>query len=787
MTNRTRRSCRWAIWIASASVAWISTAVSATSSELFLEVTLNGVPVPQLTRFVQQDGRFLVQRSDLVALGMRWPRAPHDDDAPIDLARAAGVQLDVDVRRQRAQLTVPVNLLDRPLTRLDADERTVSQPAAAAVPNLLLNYELYAQRTRSATSTGNSLSGWTEWRLGGVGSGVFSQTVSSQWLSTPGAQDAAWRQVRLDSVWQRDLPDSLTTLTVGDFTTMALSWTRATRLGGVRLSRNFGLDPYSSTAPLASVRGEAVLPSVVELYINGVRQSQRQVAPGPFQIDELPFLNGAGNAQMTITDITGQRRAVELPLYGTPELLRAGLADWSVELGRVRRSYGIDSFDYAGGAVASGSLRYGFSDALTIDAHGEADARVQMAGGGLTWRLGTQGGVANASLASSRSDAGVGGRAALGYQWNDRFWRLGARMTRSDSAFADVASQHGAQVSRQSDQLFASTTTALGQIGLSMVRQRLSGEGAVRAMGLDWSHQLAGGSTLSLGLYRLLDSRSGSTLSMTWSMPLGRQVMASTSLRRQGKDSVATAQASGSAEGGRGWSWSVAQSAPASRTQGQLGYANQHGTWTAGVDGAAAHDAATASRSAYAAASGSVTWIERQLYATRRIDDAFALVSTDGIAGVPVRLENQTAGETDARGYLLLERLHAHQRNRVGIDVMDLPADIVAGPSQTDAVPQRRSGMRVQFQLKPTFAVTAVLQQADGAVVPVGSTLRVEAEGTTATQVGYDGRIYLVDPPPGAQLAVGIANANGLRCHAALPGHFASARGTLDLGVLACR
>ena len=82
--------------------------------------------------------------------------------------------------------------------------------------------------------------------------------MSSRLLSGDGNAndlDAVSRHsnVRLDTSWQLDLPDPMLSLTVGDTLTGALSWSRATRIGGVRLSRNFSLQPYRITAPLASL------------------------------------------------------------------------------------------------------------------------------------------------------------------------------------------------------------------------------------------------------------------------------------------------------------------------------------------------------------------------------------------------------------------------------------------------------------------------------------------------------------------------------------------------------
>src|SRR5690606_34905382 len=116
--------------------------------------------------------------------------------------------------------------------------------------------------------------------------------------------------IRLDSTWQLDFPERMLSLTVGDNVTGALSWTRPTRVGGIRLARNFSLQPYRVVTPLVSFTGESVLPSSVDLMINGIRQSREQVLPGQFQIDTAPTLNGAGQAQVVITDINGRSQVV---------------------------------------------------------------------------------------------------------------------------------------------------------------------------------------------------------------------------------------------------------------------------------------------------------------------------------------------------------------------------------------------------------------------------------------------------------------------------------------------
>ena len=64
----------------------------------------------------------------------------------------------------------------------------------------------------------------------------------------------------------------------------------------------------------------------------------------------------------------------------------------------------------------------------------------------------------------------------------------------------------------------------------------------------------------------------------------------------------------------------------------------------------------------YASANGGLLLMGGHLHAMRRVDDAFALVSTHGVAGVPVKLENRLVGVTDSDGLLLITRLNAWQR-----------------------------------------------------------------------------------------------------------------------------
>ena len=245
-------------------------------------------------------------------------------------------------------------------------------------------------------------------------------------------------------------------------------------------------------------------------------------------------ISGFGQAQMVITDINGQQRVMDFALYGTPQLLAAGMSDWSVELGTVRRQYGQESFAYSGDPVFSATGRRGLTDRTTLEGHIQLSGDLQLAGLGGTWRLGRAGGVLTAAGAGSRSPGLDGTLASLGYQWASPRFNLSATRTLRSSGFRDAASlEHGGHMPRRTDQGFVGFNSRLGQLGASYILQA-DHKGHPRRYGtINWSRQLPGNSMLSLSVNRSLDDDSGYNGYLFWSMPLDRRtrVSATSALR----------------------------------------------------------------------------------------------------------------------------------------------------------------------------------------------------------------------------------------------------------------
>ncbi len=706
---------------------------------LYLEVTLNQAP-RGLLPFTLSGGRLLASAATLRQLGFAAR-----GEAPVALDQLSGVVVRYDAAMQTLALEVPLGQLSLPTTQIGRPAEAA--PVASASPGALLNYDLYASHNQSL----GNLALTTEWRLFGLGRGVLE---SSQLLrSYQGGAEGDWHgeSVRLDSRWQLDLPDSAVTLTVGDFFSGFVDWSRPVRMGGIQVGRNYGLQPYRVLTPTPSFLGEAVVPSNVELYVDGLRQYNGEVPVGPFQLAAQPGINGTGNAQVVITDAYGRMRTLDFAFYGTRQLLAKGLSDWSLGVGRMRRGYGIRSFAYETPTIASGTWRYGASNRFTAELHAEGGGGVGNVGAGGWWLLG-QAGVVNASYARSRLHDLDGGQWALGYSWNNRRVNVNASTRRTHGHYRDLGALQNALAPDVTDQLTVGVDLQrAGSFSASYLRLSYPDGEDNRYASLFWNKRFSDRVSSYLSFNQNLSQREDRSIYLSVSISLGSTRQAGVSAQRNGDRNLYAVDLSqpvpgDGSQGGYGWRLQARDGDGGAGGLAEVGWLNRVGRYSLGL--ARQGDASFG----YANAGGSLVWMDGHLFAAREVPDAFAVVSTDGFAGIPVRLENRPIGVTDRNGLLLVTPLQSWQRNRLSIDTLDLPANMRAERVDAWVTPRQNAGTGVSFGLRRTRALTVVLHDAADRPLAPGSQVRLP-DGRAAT-VGYDGETYLEDVPAQTRLQV---------------------------------
>ncbi|QJE01904.1 fimbrial biogenesis outer membrane usher protein [Massilia forsythiae] len=718
---------------------------AAPAAELYLEVSVNGAASGLVLPFRQGPHGLTGSVQDLRELGLDPQLFGVAGQERFALDAVPGLTYAYDAAAQTLDLRLG-DALRKPL-QLRARADTV-RPRAPAVlgadRGLLLNYDLFAQ-----PGAGARVAALNELRVFGP-SGVFSSSGNAILHGGNGGSGRGCGYVRYDSAWTWSSPDSLQTLQVGDFVTPALGWTRSLRMGGIEWRRNFDLRPDMLTYPLAALKGSAVVPSNVSLYVNGVEQFNAPVPGGPFVVDQVAGLNGAGQATIVTRDALGRAVSQSVPLYVDTRLLASGLSDFAFSLGALRRDYGIRSFGYGGAPAATGSLRRGWSDALTLEAHAELGRGLANGGAGALLRLGASGGVLSASLAASGRNQGEGRgqggvQAGIGYQYVAPRVALDLQSRRASRAYADLGTLEGTPVARVDER--ASLSVGLpwaGSASVSLVHYRApllpsssQGGAAVRLVSAAYSRSVGHGAFLSLGAYQDLARRATRGLQATLSIAFGERIAANAGASRQGGAPGASLGLARAPDFSGGWGWAVqkGRSGALDVAQAQVQYLGSAGQLTATAFSAGS------TRSSSLGLSGAVVAMDGALVAARHVGNGFALVSA-GVADLPVLHENRVIGRTGADGRLLVPDLVPYSNNLIAIDPSGLPADVRLDAASLSVAPRAGAGAVAAFRVARYRAATVIVQDAGGKPLPAGTPARLLGGGVPSL-VGYDGVVFL--------------------------------------------
>ena len=168
------------------------------------------------------------------------------------------------------------------------------------------------------------------------------------------------------------------------------------------------------------------------------------------------------------------------------------------------------------------------------------------------------------------------------------------------------------------------------------------------------------------------------------------------------------------------------------------------------------HDNVDGQQTTSLRAAGGLVAIGGAVYATRPVQDGFALLRVPGVAGVRAYSNNQQIGRTDRHGNLLVPGLLPYYGNRVSIADQDVPLDRTIEQTEQVVAPPYRGGALLMFPLHRIQSTTGVvrLQRGDESIVPAFGQLTVYADGTSfESPIGVDGAFYLESAPSGRHRA----------------------------------
>jgi outer membrane usher protein len=722
-----RRGWVYALIAGGFSQAALPAAAPESAQEALLEVTVNGERQPMWTLIqLTREGDPWARRADLQSWGVQLagdsPAAQAAPDTLLALNEVPGVHAAVD----RASSTLAVEVQPALLNR--HDYRT-ENPAPRAMPSPLgvfLNYDLGAAQSsgsnlvRAATELGVVNGDWV---------------ARSSWFGS--AQDGKTANLRLDTNITADFPATRTSLQWGDTFARLGNTAEAVRIGGVSWGTDFSVTPTFITVPLPTISSVATTPGSVDVYVNGAKTQQLSIPGGPFSISGVPVTTGAGELTVVTHDLLGHTQTLTQSYYIPPQMLAPGLTVWDVQLGSKRQDYGMAGDLYSGWLAAAGQ-RYGITDRLTAQWRVEADETGAAASA--QWLALIPG---SALLSLSPSCSAVSGDAgctvAAGYERDLNRLGYGLDLTYSTTGYTPVAAADRAPAVRWQVFSHAQATVA---------------HGASFTLGGSWSQEAEGPHVFNMSLTAGKTLMGGGHLDLVLSRTGGiSRSSFATLIYTRSIDGARTVSATAfAADGQTGYAATLQRNLPAGDGFGYLIRAGKDPDVGADAsvqwNGDSAAVAALAQRegdrdSLSGEVSGSAVWLADDLFLARHMDRGFAVVHAQGLADVPVYLNDQPVTRTDAQGIAVLPALRPFEANKIDLDPTTLPLSMDVPQTRFQVIPYRRGGAYVEVPVQ--LGASVQLQREDGTPVPAGA--RIQA---------HCGAVPLGAAPLGAVPRIGV-------------------------------
>ena len=600
----------------------------------------------------------------------------------------------------------------------EAERPAVTRPLTTVFANYDLSYQRSDLRGLSATDDVGAL---TELGISGSAGVLTNTSVIRNIANDPGAAYApGWR--RLETTFTRDFPERNASLRLGDSTTRTGAWGRSVYFGGIQWGTNFSLSPGYITQPIPTIGGQSRAPSTVELYINDALRQTSQVPTGPFTIDNFPQITGSGQARLVVRDLLGRETVLVQDFFSHAALLRKGLSDYSFEAGAVRRNLGIDSANYGAGFV-SGLWRHGFTNDLTLETRAEASEQLRGGGAGVAVALplGLLGQVAGAA---SSDDVTGNGR-----QWlaSLEHWSLRHGFT----VRTEGASREYRQIGQDDDvlpyrrQWLASYTYArpeLGHLGLGYGKIETYDRGPITTYSANYSIRIFAQSSLTFSATRVDGGdASGRSIGVSLLIPLDGRITSSAATTHHAghTDGYASVSKGLGLESGAAWRALAGQRTGQNYVEGGLYYQGSKGLVTAD---ASASDTQSTVR---LGAQGGLVFADGALFASRKVQDSFALVEVPGYPDVGVGFQSTVLTRTDAGGKALVPQLQPYRTNTIRLDPNELPISAELDTIEMSVVPPARSGVKVTFPVRSGRGALMRIVLDDGQPAPAGAEIEL--------------------------------------------------------------
>src|SRR5437870_4252071 len=245
-----------------------------------------------------------------------------------------------------------------------------------------------------------------------------------------------------------DDPSEMRRIQLGDAIGFSSDLGGTAQLSGISVTREFALDPYFVRQPLPRLSGAILTPSTLDVYMNGSLLRHEQIAPGPFEVRNLPVGSGVGQVSYVVRDAFGRTQEFASPYYAASGVLADGISEYGYHLGFRRLGFGEESIHY-GAPELLARHRIGIGDRLTVGYRLESALQRTggtslLASGGPNLALALPVGELDLEAAASTDGAATGAAGSLSYTVFTRRLSAGGSIRAMSASYSNLSLAAGA-------------------------------------------------------------------------------------------------------------------------------------------------------------------------------------------------------------------------------------------------------------------------------------------------------------------------------------------------------
>lgn len=714
----------------------LATELTVKNSSVLSTIWLNGLDMGTEILFLTEDDKQYLECSVLNKLNINIKLFEnHKTDKDFCLVTKNEVKLLFDSSLQAVKLDIPANYF------ISSSDRILFTKPEKASLGAFLNYNFYYTRDKGDNDF-NALSEVGVFK----DNWLFKNSVI--YRKNDVLEGGGGVFTRLNTSLDFDFSDSLTGLTLGDTTTISNPLINSFRFGGLNWGTNYTKYPDFIYWNVPSLKGSAIVPSTVDLFLNGVNIFRENVTPGDYSLQVGANIQNAGEAQLVVEDVLGNKTVQSFPVLISNQLLQKDLSEYNISLGKIRYNYGIEDSDYRD-FFTSLYFRRGITSGTTLGINASYSEDLKNLGLLWTQAVSTYFVVDVVGLASHSNDQ-KGYSVGLSINKNFGNFSFGGSSRYSSENYKVLGYENNFSMPKWENLLYLGLTDLplIHNFNLNYVEQRQhqdrnNVQADRKVLTAGFSREITSALSMRAGYFKEFDDQAdtGAFLSLTYNFEKNRALY--TNYTTDGDIGLNYAQSS-SEQVGLNYALGIER-----RGDNRTFYDIDSLIKTRVGELSLQYVRSDQDDRIQADYQGAMVWLDGHFGLTKSVDNAFALVRVGDYPDIDILRSSAVIGKTNKKGYLFVHDIPAYVKYNISFDGDQLPIDdkVPFSSKKISALDQR--GYLIDFPIYHAQKVQVRLIDVNQKMFVAGSEVHVDNLEKDIYPVGTDGLVTLYGLLPG--------------------------------------